>query len=97
MIEFTMHNSFLTDEVVAEFSGFDVLMYYWYMIKTFMSQYSWQVRTSYTIVVLCIITKSKCDASQIQMRSLQGETKCVSFLAHTKTGLGVPGPVLHIA
>lgn len=54
MIEFTMHNSFLTDEVVAEFSGFDVLMYYWYMIKTFMSQYSWQVRTSYTIVVLCI-------------------------------------------
>lgn len=46
----------ITDNISAEFSGFDVFLYWWYTVKTFLSQYSWQVRTAYTIIFLCIVT-----------------------------------------
>lgn len=45
----------LLDSITAEFSGFDVLLYWWYTVKTFLSQYSWQVRTAYSIIFICIV------------------------------------------
>lgn len=47
----TMANGFY-----AEFYGWDVVMYYIYAIRSFMQQYSWQVRFSYGVILVCILT-----------------------------------------
>ncbi len=39
----------------AQFTGFDVLMYYFYAIRSYMQDYSWQVRVCYGIVALSIL------------------------------------------
>lgn len=44
----------MTDGFYAEFYGWDVVMYYVYSVRSFMMQYSWQVRLSFSIILLCI-------------------------------------------
>lgn len=45
----------ITDGYYAEFYGWDVVLYYVYSIRSFMMQYSWQVRLSFTIILACIL------------------------------------------
>lgn len=41
-------------EPYAVFSGWDAFLYYWYVFRTFMQEYSWQVRLSYNIILASI-------------------------------------------
>lgn len=50
-----MHLLMITDGFYAEFYGWDVVMYYVYALRSFMQQYSWQVRLSYGIILLCVL------------------------------------------
>lgn len=43
------------DSYYVEFYGMDVVMYYIYSIRSFMQQYSWQVRLSFSIILVCIL------------------------------------------
>lgn len=47
----TQENNFIGD---VSFSGIDLILYYFYVLKNFYYQYPWQVRVSYFIVLLCI-------------------------------------------
>lgn len=42
--------------VGVSFSGLDLLQYYFYIVKNFLSEFPWQVRTAYLIVLACIMT-----------------------------------------
>lgn len=46
----------MTDGYYAEFYGWDVVLYYVYSIRSFMQQYSWQARLSYSIILVCLVT-----------------------------------------
>lgn len=45
----------IVNEPFADFYGTDIFMYYWYVVKSFMRDYSWQVRLSYAIILGCMI------------------------------------------
>lgn len=45
----------ITEGYYAEFYGWDVALYYVQAVLTFMQEYSWQVRLSYGIILLCIL------------------------------------------
>lgn len=45
----------IVNEPFADFYGFDIIMYYWYVVKSFMLDYSWQVRLSYGIILISIV------------------------------------------
>lgn len=40
----------------VEFSGFDLLKYYWFLIEGFFEGYSWQMATSYNLTLFSVIT-----------------------------------------
>ncbi len=46
----------IVEGAYAEFYGLDVFLYYIYSIRTWMQEYSWQVRLSYAIILACIVT-----------------------------------------
>lgn len=45
----------MLDGFYADFYGWDVVMYYIYSVRSFMQEYSWQVRLSYSIILMCIL------------------------------------------
>lgn len=45
----------ISDGYYVEFYGWDVIGYYIFAIRSFMQQYSWQVRLSFSIILTCIL------------------------------------------
>lgn len=44
------------DGYYADFYGWDVVSYYIFAFRTFVQQYSWQVRLSFAIIFFCVLT-----------------------------------------
>lgn len=45
----------VSNTLYADFYGWDVILFYYYSIRSFMQEYSWQVRLSFSIILVCIL------------------------------------------
>lgn len=63
----------------AEFYGFDIILYYWYVIESFMRDYSWQVRVTYAIILMCIVAMLVLGGL-FSMQSRRRETHAKNFM-----------------
>lgn len=46
----------ISDGFYADFYGWDVALFYIYSLRSFMQEYSWQVRLSFAIILMCCVT-----------------------------------------